>query len=80
MRAKLIFIVKKKGIEENKAGAGFMEFIREGSLPSVTCYIGHRSTLLARALYESDNLLIWKFKGRYNHQRHIFVPSGTCSS
>ena len=40
-----------------------VEFIREGSLPSVTCYIGHRSTLLARALYESDNLLIWKFKG-----------------
>ena len=40
-----------------------VEFIREGSLPSVTWYIGHRSPLLARALYESDNLLIWKFKG-----------------
>lgn len=27
MRAKLIFIVKKKGIEENKAGAGFISCI-----------------------------------------------------
>ena len=39
-----------------------VEFIREGELPSTNIYIGHRSTLLARALYESDNLIIWKFK------------------
>lgn len=39
-----------------------VEFIRQGELPSTNLYIGHRSTLLARALYESDNLLIWKFK------------------
>lgn len=38
-----------------------VEFIREGKLPSTNVYIGHRSTLLARALYESDNLIIWKF-------------------
>ena len=24
-------------------------------------YVGHRSALLGRALYESDNLIIWKF-------------------
>lgn len=38
-----------------------IEIIRNGELPSTTIYIGHRSTLLARALYESDNLIIWKF-------------------
>lgn len=38
-----------------------VKFIRKGELPSTTIYIGHRSTLLARALYESDNLIIWKF-------------------
>ena len=38
-----------------------VEIIRKGELPSTTTYIGHRSTLLARALYESDNLIIWKF-------------------
>lgn len=38
-----------------------IEVIRKGELPSTTIYIGHRSTLLARALYESDNLIIWKF-------------------
>ena len=38
-----------------------IEFIRQGELPSVNVYIGHRSTLLARALYESDNLIIWRF-------------------
>lgn len=38
-----------------------IEIIKKGELPSVTIYIGHRSTLLARALYESDNLIIWKF-------------------
>lgn len=38
-----------------------VEIIRQGELPSVKLYIGHRSTLLARALYESDNLVIWKF-------------------
>ncbi len=35
--------------------------VREGALPSTNIYIGHRSTLLARALYETDNLIIWKF-------------------
>lgn len=39
-----------------------VEFIRQGDLPSVSVYIGHRSTLLARALYETDNLIIWKFQ------------------
>ena len=38
-----------------------IEIIRTGDLPSTNIYIGHRSTLLARALYESDNLIIWKF-------------------
>lgn len=38
-----------------------IEIITKGELPSTTIYIGHRSTLLARALYESDNLIIWKF-------------------
>lgn len=38
-----------------------IEFIRDRELPRTTVYIGHRSTLLARALYESDNLIIWKF-------------------
>ena len=38
-----------------------IEIIRQGELPSTTVYIGHRSTMLARALYESDNLIIWKF-------------------
>ena len=38
-----------------------IEIIKKGELPSTTIYIGHRSTLLARALYESDNLIIWKF-------------------
>lgn len=38
-----------------------VEFIRIGKLPSVTLYIGHRSALLGRALYESDNLIIWRF-------------------
>lgn len=36
-------------------------FIREGKLPSTTIYLGHRSALLGRALYESDNLIIWRF-------------------
>ena len=38
-----------------------VEVIRQGELPSTTVYLGHRSTLLARALYEYDNLIIWKF-------------------
>lgn len=38
-----------------------VEIVKDGDLPSTTIYIGHRSTLLARALYESDNLIIWKF-------------------
>lgn len=38
-----------------------VEFIRNGSLPSVNVYIGHRSALLGRALYESDSLIIWRF-------------------
>lgn len=46
-----------------------VEFIQEGTLPSTTIYIGHRSTLLARALYESDNLIIWRFP---NEQADFF--------
>lgn len=38
-----------------------VEFIRNGELPSVNVYIGHRSALLGRALYESDALIIWRF-------------------
>lgn len=38
-----------------------VEFIRDGTLPSVNVYIGHRSALLGRALYESDSLIIWRF-------------------
>ncbi len=38
-----------------------IEIIGQGELPSTTVYVGHRSTMLARALYESDNLIIWKF-------------------
>lgn len=38
-----------------------VEIVRKGELPSTTVYVGHRSTLIARALYESDNLIIWKF-------------------
>lgn len=36
-------------------------FIRNGVLPSVNVYVGHRSALLGRALYESDSLIIWRF-------------------
>lgn len=39
-----------------------VEYIRQpGFLPSVNVYIGHRSALLGKALYESDNLIIWRF-------------------
>ena len=38
-----------------------VEFIRNGALPSVNVYVGHRSALLGRALYESDSLIIWRF-------------------
>lgn len=38
-----------------------IEFIRNSELPCVNLYIGHRSTLIGRALYDSDNLIIWKF-------------------
>jgi hypothetical protein len=38
-----------------------VEFIRNGMLPSVNVYVGHRSALLGRALYESDSLIIWRF-------------------
>ena len=38
-----------------------VEFIRNGVLPSVNVYVGHRSALLGRALYESDSLIIWRF-------------------
>lgn len=38
-----------------------VEFIRNGVLPSVNVYVGHRSALLGRALYESDTLIIWRF-------------------
>ena len=36
-------------------------FIVNGALPSVNVYVGHRSALLGRALYESDSLIIWRF-------------------
>ena len=43
MRAKLIFIVKKKGIEENKAGAGFISGI--GFTASIkTLYVSRYNT------------------------------------
>lgn len=38
-----------------------VEFIRTGTLPSANVYVGHRSALLGRALYESDSLIIWRF-------------------
>lgn len=38
-----------------------VEYIRNGPLPSVNVYVGHRSALLGRALYESDSLIIWRF-------------------
>ena len=38
-----------------------VEYIRNGALPSVNVYVGHRSALLGRALYESDSLIIWRF-------------------
>ena len=38
-----------------------VEYIRNGVLPSVNVYVGHRSALLGRALYESDSLIIWRF-------------------
>ncbi len=39
-----------------------IEFVdKPGYLPSVNLYIGHRSALLGKALYESDNLIIWRF-------------------
>lgn len=37
-----------------------IEMITQGSLPSVNLYIGQRSSLLGRALYESDNLIVWR--------------------
>ena len=40
-----------------------IEFVKKGNLPCVNLYIGHSSTLLGRALYESDNLILWKFPG-----------------
>lgn len=39
-----------------------VEFIDiPGYLPSVNLYIAHRGSLIGKALYESDNLVIWKF-------------------
>ena len=43
MRAKLIFIVKKKGIEENKAGAGFISCIGF-TAPIKTPYVSQYNT------------------------------------
>ena len=43
MRAKLIFIVKKKGIEENKAGAGFISCIGF-TAPIKTLYVSQYNT------------------------------------
>ncbi|MFA6626981.1 MAG: polysialyltransferase family glycosyltransferase [Bacilli bacterium] len=37
-------------------------FLRHEALPNVKVYIGHRSTLLGRALYISDQLMLWRFK------------------
>ena len=36
-------------------------FLRSESLPYCAAYIGHRSTLLGRALYITDNLILWRF-------------------
>lgn len=33
-----------------------------GELPAVSVYIGHRSTLIGRALFHSDQLILWRFK------------------
>ena len=39
-----------------------VEFIdKSGFLPSVNLYIGHRGSLIGKALYESDNLILWQF-------------------
>lgn len=39
-----------------------VEFIdQSGFLPSVNLYIGHRGSLIGKALYESDNLILWQF-------------------
>ena len=43
MRAKLIFIVKKKGIEENKADAGFISCIGF-TAPIKTLYVSQYNT------------------------------------
>lgn len=43
-----------------------IEFVKKGDLPCVNLYIGHSSTLLGRALYESDNLILWKFPGDHS--------------
>ena len=43
IRAKLIFIVKKKGIEENKAGAGFISCIGF-TAPIKTLYVSQYNT------------------------------------
>ena len=32
-------------------------------MPKVNVYLGHRSALLGKALYESDSLIIWRFSG-----------------
>ena len=34
---------------------------QSGYLPSVNLYIGHRGSLIGKALYESDNLILWQF-------------------
>lgn len=42
-----------------KANVEFIE--KSGYLPSVNLYIGHRGSLIGKALYESDNLILWQF-------------------
>lgn len=37
-------------------------FLRKEPLPNVKIYVGHRSTLIGRALYISDHLILWRFK------------------
>jgi hypothetical protein len=37
-------------------------YLRKEALPNVKIYFGHRSTLIGRALYISDHLILWRFK------------------
>lgn len=52
---------------------------KPGDLPSTTIYVGHRSALLGKALYESDNLIIWRF---HNEETCFYekFASAVCTS